>query len=197
MKPSMPCAGSKTVTSNPFAASSSRNRLLALPSALKKDTPALRLSKGQNSTRGYLSGVSGRTPLSSLTSVTERSAQILLHSANNGCPTCRPASSARGISRPASRFSGRRSAALRARIRVTASASRSSVRIPRRSPSVMNPISSSRSLVKRNISHPAAMLIGTSLSRGINAVTPAIVEESVTISPLNPSCSRSSLVTSS
>ena len=57
--------------------------------------------------------------------------------------------------------------------------------------------SSSRFLVKRNISHPAAMLMGTSCSRGRNAVTPAMVEESVTISPLKPSCSRSRRVTSS
>ena len=54
---------------------------------------------------------------------------------------------------------------------------------------------SSKDLVNKNISHPAAILIGTICWRGIMVAIPAMVVESVTTKPLNPSFFRNRSVT--
>ena len=53
-------------------------------------------------------------------------------------------------------------------------------------------MSSSKSLLKRNISHPFSIAIGTAFWRSSAQVNPTIGVASVVINPLNPNCSRSS-----
>ena len=97
-----------------------------------------------------------------------------------------------GTNRASVCFSGKCKAAFIARMRVTASSIRSGVRMPFAIPSFMKRISSSRSLLNKKISHPAAIAVGTAKRRSIAAQKPTIGVASLVMTPLNPSSSRNS-----
>ena len=109
------------------------------------------------------------------------------------CSACRTASSSfAGTNNASACFSGNFNAAFIARMRVTASSIRSGVRMPFAIPSFMKRISSSKSLLNRKISQPAAIAVGTAKRRSIAAQKPTIGVASLVMTPLNPSSSRNS-----